>query len=105
MAGMDLPVRAIREQIASAVDLIVQLTRMRDGIRRITHITEVAGMEGDVVTLQDIFVFDHRAGVDHEGRPLGTCAAPGCGRRFLDDLGDRGIGVPAELFFGPGGGA
>ncbi|MGA9715450.1 MAG: CpaF family protein, partial [Aeromicrobium sp.] len=58
MAGMDLPLRAIREQVASAVDLIVQIQRLRDGTRRITHVTEVIGMEGDVVTLQDAFVFD-----------------------------------------------
>ena len=64
MAGMDLPLRAIREQIASAVDVIVHLTRLRDGTRRVTHITEVQGMEGDIVTLQDAFVFDYAAGVD-----------------------------------------
>ena len=69
MAGMDLPLRAIREQIASAVDVIVQLTRLRDGTRRVTHVTEVQGMEGETVTLQDAFVFDYSAGVDAD-RPL-----------------------------------
>ena len=64
MAGMDLPLRAIREQIASAVDVIVQLTRLRDGTRRVTHVTEVQGMEGETVTLQDAFLFDYSAGVD-----------------------------------------
>jgi pilus assembly protein CpaF len=102
MAGMELPVRAIREQIASAVDVIVQLSRMRDGTRRITHVTEVTGMEGDVVTLQDIFAFDHRAGVDHEGHPLGYLRSTGLRPTFLDELGDRGIAVPPEIFFGPG---
>ena len=58
MAGMDLPLRAIREQIASAVDLIVQQARLKDGTRKITHITEVQGMEGDVIVLQDMFVFE-----------------------------------------------
>jgi pilus assembly protein CpaF len=58
MAGMDLPVKAIREQISSAVDLIVQQSRLKDGSRRITHITEVIGMEGDVITLQDIFIYN-----------------------------------------------
>ncbi len=58
MAGIDLPMRAIREQVASAVDLIVHQQRLRDGSRRITHITEVVGMEGEVITLQDIFRYD-----------------------------------------------
>ena len=71
MAGMDLPIRAIREQVASAVDLIVHQTRFKDGTRRITHITEVERMEGDVITLQDIFVFDGSAGFDADGRVLG----------------------------------
>ena len=76
MAGMDLPVRAIREQVASAVDLIVHQTRLKDGTRRITHVTEVERMEGDVITLQDIFLFDNSAGFDSEGRSLGTPARP-----------------------------
>jgi pilus assembly protein CpaF len=59
MAGMDLPLRAIREQISSAVDLIIQQSRLRDGSRRITHITEVLGLEGDVITTQDIFKFEN----------------------------------------------
>ena len=71
MAGMDLPLRAIREQIASAVDVVVQLTRLRDGTRRVTHVTEVQGMEGETVTLQDAFLFDYSAGVDADGRFLG----------------------------------
>ena len=68
MAGMDLPVRVIREQMASALDLIVHLTRLRDGTRRVTHVSEVMGMEGDVVVLQDIYTFDFGAGIDEEGR-------------------------------------
>ena len=68
MAGMDLPLRAIREQIASAVDVIVQIGRLSDGTRRVTHVTEVQGMEGDLITLQDAFVFDYSAGVDENGR-------------------------------------
>ena len=77
MAGFDLPVRAIREQIASAIDCIVQLTRLRDGTRRITHITEVQGMEGDVITLQDIFLFDFGMGVDEHGKFRGHLKATG----------------------------
>ena len=64
MAGMDLPLRAVREQISSAVDMIVQLTRMRDGSRRISYVTEVLGMENENVVLQDIFLFDYSAGLD-----------------------------------------
>ena len=74
MAGMDLPIRAIREQVASAVDLIVHQTRFKDGSRRITHITEVERMEGDVITLQDIFVYDHAAGFDARGPHPGHAA-------------------------------
>jgi pilus assembly protein CpaF len=98
MAGMDLPVRAIREQIASAVDLIIHLSRQRDGSRRVTHITEVAGMEGDVVTLQDLFVFDHRAGADQYGQPQGELRATGLRPGFADNLADHGVALPAGLF-------
>jgi pilus assembly protein CpaF len=98
MAGMDLPVRAIREQVASAIDVIVHLSRLRDGTRRITHITEVAGMEGDVVTLQDLFAFDHRAGEDEYGRAKGELRATGLRPRFSDHLADHGITLPPELF-------
>ena len=76
MAGMDLPIRAIREQIASAVDLIVHQSRLRDGSRRITHVTEVERMEGDVITLQDMFVFDHSMGFDENGKSLGRLRPP-----------------------------
>ena len=75
MAGMDLPVRAIREQVASAVDLIVHQTRFKDGSRRITSLTEVERMEGDVITLQDIFVYDHSAGFDADGKAQGYLRA------------------------------
>jgi pilus assembly protein CpaF len=98
MAGMDLPVRAIREQIASAVDLIIHLSRQRDGSRRITHITEVTGMEGDVVTLQDVFLFDHRAGQDEYGQPQGELRATGLRPQFADTLADHGVEMPPGLF-------
>src|SRR3546814_11732924 len=68
MAGMDLPIKAIREQVASAVDLIVHQSRFKDGSRHITHITEVERMEGDVITLQELFVYDHSAGFDEHGQ-------------------------------------
>jgi pilus assembly protein CpaF len=98
MAGMDLPGRAVREQIASAVDVIVHLSRLRDGSRRVTHVTEVVGMEGQVVTLQDIFVFDYAAGLDTEGRHRGSARPTGIRPMFTDRLVDVGITFPAELF-------
>lgn len=98
MAGMDLPVRAIREQIASAVDVVVQLARLRDGTRRITHITEVTGMEGDVITMQDLFAFDYRAGQDQYGRHQGALTSTGLRPRFVDQLADQGIVIAPELF-------
>ncbi len=101
MAGFDLPVRAIREQMASAIDCIVQLTRLRDGTRRITHITEVQGMEGDVITLQDVFLFDFGMGVDEHGRFRGHLKATGVRPKFAEKLADLGHpprprGVPAR---------
>ena len=98
MAGFDLPVRAIREQMASAIDIIVQLTRLRDGTRRVTHITEVQGMEGDVITLQDIFLFDYSAGVDENGRYLGQLRATGVRPKFTEKLADQGIHLGPEVF-------
>ena len=98
MAGMDLGVRTIREQVSSALNLIVHQSRMKDGSRRITHVTEVIGMEGDVITLQDLFLFDYSAGVDEEGRFLGNLKATGLRPRFLDRLQERGISVSPEVF-------
>src|SRR5919201_355575 len=82
MAGMDLGVRAIREQIASAINLIIHQARLKDGSRRLTHVTEVVSMEGDVITLQDIFVFDYRAGMDEHGRFMGTIQPSGLRHYF-----------------------
>lgn len=98
MAGMDLPLRAIREQIASAVDVVVQLTRMKDGGRRVTHITEVQGMEGDRVTLQDAFLFDYSAGLDEHGRYLGKPVSTGVRPKFTDRFDDLGIKVSPRVF-------
>ena len=98
MAGMDLPVRAIREQIASAVDLIVQQSRLRDGSRKITHLTEVQGMEGEVITLQDIFVFD-QTGCDEQGKVIGRFKPTGIRPKFLDKLSLNGINLPNETFW------
>jgi pilus assembly protein CpaF len=98
MAGMDLPLRAIREQIASAVDVVVQLTRLRDGTRRVTHVTEVQGMEGETVTLQDAFLFDYSAGVDAHGRFLGKPVPTGVRPRFTDRFDDLGIKLSPRVF-------
>ena len=98
MAGYDLPVRAIREQMASAVDMVVQLQRLRDGSRRVTHITEVAGMEGDVITLQDVFTLDFGAGVDEHGRFLGELKPTGVRPKFAEKLADHGIRLGPEVF-------
>jgi pilus assembly protein CpaF len=98
MAGVDLPVRAIREQVASAIDLIVHQQRLRDGSRRVTHVTEVVGMEGDIITLQDVFLFDFRMGVDERGHFRGRLKSTGLRPSFLDRLIDAGIKVPPQLF-------
>lgn len=98
MAGMDLPLRAIREQIASAVNLIVHVSRLRDGTRRVTHVTEVQGMEGDIVTLQDAFTFDYSAGVDANGRFLGRPTATGVRPRFVDHFAELGISLSPSVF-------
>jgi pilus assembly protein CpaF len=98
MAGMDLPMRAIREQVSSALDLIVQQTRFKDGSRRITHVTEVVSMEGDVITLQDIFAYDHGAGLDAQGRPVGVLKPTGIRPKFLDRLAHSGIHVDPRIF-------
>ena len=98
MAGMDLPLRAIREQIASAVDVIIQLTRLRDGTRRVTAVTEVQGMEGQTVTLQDAFLFDYSAGIGPDGRFLGKPLATGVRPRFTDRFNELGITLSPRVF-------
>ena len=98
MAGMELSNKAIREQIASAIQLIVYQQRLKDGTRRFTHVTEVAGMEGEVITLQDIFLFDFAAGIDDEGRFKGRLKSTGLRPKFLDKLAERGVYVEPELF-------
>jgi pilus assembly protein CpaF len=96
MAGMDLPVRAIREQISSAVDLIVQQERMRDGTRKVTSITEVSGMEGDVITMTDIFTFE-QSGVEN-GQVIGRLRPTGLRPKFMDKIEAAGIHLPPSIF-------
>jgi pilus assembly protein CpaF len=97
MSGMDLPIRAIRDQIASAIDIIAQQSRYPDGSRRITHITEVTGMEGDVITMQDIFTFEQK-GFDKEGHVTGTHKPTGFIPKFYETLAARGIKADFDIF-------
>jgi len=96
MAGMDLPVRAIREQVASAIDVICQQERMRDGTRKVTTIAEVSGMEGDVITMTDIFSFE-QAGVE-AGKIVGRIRPTGLRPKFMDQIEAAGINLPPSIF-------
>ena len=96
MAGMDLPIRAIREQIAGAVDVICQQERMRDGTRKVTTIAEVSGMEGDVITMTDIFVFE-QTGMEN-GRIVGRLRPTGLRPKFMDKIEAAGIHLPPSIF-------
>jgi pilus assembly protein CpaF len=98
MAGVDLPVRAIREQVAGAVDLVIQQARLKDGSRRVVAISEVVGMEGEVVTMQDIFTFNYGAGRDENGRFKGTLVSTGLRPKFAEELHDQGVELPPNLF-------
>jgi pilus assembly protein CpaF len=96
MAGMDLPVRAIREQISSAVDVIVHQERMRDGSRKVTYITEVSGMEGEVITLTDIFAYE-QTGYDN-GKVVGRLRPTGLRPKFMEKIEASGITLPPSIF-------
>jgi pilus assembly protein CpaF len=98
MAGVELTQRAIREQMASAIDLIVHQARLKDGSRRITHITEVQGIEGEVVVLQDVFRFDFHAGSDEFGHMRGLLRPTGLRPMLVNRLADRGIQISPALF-------
>jgi pilus assembly protein CpaF len=96
MAGMDLPVRAIREQIASALELVVHLERMRDGTRKVTHISEIQGMEGDVITMTDIFMFE-QTGFE-ENKVIGRLRPTGLRPRFMEKIEQSGLHLPPSIF-------
>lgn len=96
MAGMDLPQRAIREQIASAIHLVVHLDRLRDGTRKVTNITEIQGMEGDVITMTDLFVFD-QTGIE-DGKVIGRLRPTGLRPKFMDEIEASGIHLPPSIF-------
>jgi pilus assembly protein CpaF len=97
LAGVDLPVKAIREQIAGAVDVIIQQTRLKDGSRKIVNITEVQGLEGDVIVLQDIFNF-RQTGIDPNGKILGKLVPTGVRPKFYERLETSGIHIPTSVF-------
>jgi septum site-determining protein MinD len=97
MSGMDLPVRVIREQLSSAVNLIVQISRLPDGSRKVMSITEVAGMQGDVVTLSEIFKFKE-SGFDAKGKIEGDFFATGHIPKFMERLAAKGVEIPREIF-------
>ena len=97
MSGMELPLRAIRSQIASAVDIIVQIARLRDGSRKIINIAEVTGMEGDIITLQDLFYFENH-GVDQDGRITGAFLTSGLRPLCTEKLAMNGVTLPPDLF-------
>ncbi|TMD13476.1 MAG: CpaF family protein [Chloroflexi bacterium] len=96
MAGIDLPAKAIRQQVASAIDLIVQLARLRDGTRRVISITEITGMEGDTVTMQDIFIWESH-GADKQGNMTGVFRPTGIRPHIMDRLFAAGVPIPPEL--------
>ena len=96
MAGLDLPIKAIRDQVASAIDVIVQLSRMRDGSRKVTHVTEVQGMEGDVIVLQDIFLFEQTGYQDE--KVLGRLRPTGIRPKFYEKFEIAGVRLPPDVF-------
>jgi pilus assembly protein CpaF len=96
MAGIDLPLRAIRQQISSAIDLIIHVARLRDGSRRVTHLSEIVGMEGDTITMQDIFVFEPK-GLDNSGAIKGEFRPTGIRPRLLDRLAAQGLAIPEGI--------
>ncbi|MEE9206588.1 MAG: CpaF family protein [Acidimicrobiia bacterium] len=100
MAGLDIPVSAVREYVSSALSVIVQLSRMSDGTRRITQVSEIVGMEGEVITMQDVFRFE-QTGVDDKGTVIGGIVPTGIRPKFAEKLARAGLTLPAELFGGP----
>lgn len=100
MSGMDLPMRAIREQVSSSLDLIIQLGRLRDGTRRVVEIAEVNGMEGDTITLSTLYQFDFEAGFDENGRYAGEIHPTGLRPMFSDELRYLGVELPEDIIGG-----
>ena len=99
MGNMGIPERAVRQQIAAAIHLVVQQTRLADGSRKVTSITEITGMEGDVITMQEIFVFE-KMGVTQDGKVIGRFRATGERPKCCERLKTSGIHIPADMFEG-----
>jgi pilus assembly protein CpaF len=97
MSGIDIPARSARAQIASAIHVVVQVSRLSDGRRKVTSLAELTGMEGDVITMQEIFHF-RQTGVNAEGQVQGRFEATGIRPRFLDFVTARGMSLSSELF-------
>ncbi len=97
MAGMELPSRAIREQVAAAIHLIVQVGRLSDGSRKIISVSEVQGMEGNVIVLQDLFTYQQK-GIGEGGKVLGTMQATGMVPKFIERFNASGMHLPPEIF-------
>lgn len=97
MANLHLPEKAVRQQIAGAIDVVIQVSRLSDGARKVITIAELVGMEGDVITMQDIFSFERR-GIDAEGHVVGMFRPTGIRPRFAERLQSWGIELPADLF-------
>ena len=98
MAGMELPIRAVREQVASALHLVVHQARFKDGSRHITHVSEITGMEGDIITMQDLFMYDFGMGFDEEARSLGRLKSTGLRPKFLEKLAEHGLALDQMIF-------
>lgn len=98
MSGMDLPLKAIRDQVSSAIDLIVQQSRLRDGTRKVTSITEVVGMEGDIISMQDIFTYETDGTVDAQGKFVGQFKATGVRPKALEKIRGNGVSINSEWF-------
>ena len=99
MADVSLPDKALRQQISAAIQIVVQQARMSDGTRKVTSISEITGMEGDIITMQEIFRFD-KLGVTQEGKVAGRFVATGVRPKVCDRLRAAGVQLPAELFEG-----
>ncbi|MDX1624560.1 MAG: ATPase, T2SS/T4P/T4SS family, partial [Gemmatimonadota bacterium] len=97
MANLKVPEKAMRQQIANAIDVVIQVARLSDGRRRIASISEIVGMEGEVITMQELFQFE-RQGIDEEGRVLGRFRATGIRPKFADRLERSGVHLPAAMF-------
>jgi pilus assembly protein CpaF len=97
MANLNIPERAVRQQIASAVNVIVQVSRMADGTRKVTHVSELTGMEGDVITMQDIFLFE-RTGMSPQGKVTGRFKATGIRPKCTERIMTAGLSLPMDLF-------